>query len=80
MIINRLNEASDTPVINGAADIIENEVYTEYTEVSSYDTEYLVYLHSYEKDGLVYNFVSSANDSTFAFYYILQRNQSDDAG
>ena len=80
MIINRLNEASDMSVINGSADIVEDEVYTEYTEVSSYDTDYVVYLHSYEKDGLVYNFVSSPDDTTFAFYYILQRNQADDEG
>ena len=79
MIINRLNESSELPVINGPGEIIENEVFTEYTEVENYDTDYIVYLHSYEKDGLVYNFVSSKDDPTFAFYYILQRNQADDA-
>ncbi len=78
LIINRLNEASDVPVISGTADITLNDVFTEYTEVEAYDTDYLVYLHSYEKDGLVYNFVSSPDDTTFAFYYILQRNQADD--
>ncbi len=79
MIINRLNDKSDVKVMNGSAEIVENELYTEYTEVESYDTDYIVYLHSYEKDGLVYNFVSGPDDTTFAFYYILERNQSDDA-
>lgn len=79
MIINRLNEASSVSVMNGVAEVVENEVYTEYTEVASYDTDYVVYLHSYERDGLVYNFVSMPEDENFSFYYILQRNASDDA-
>ncbi|MBO6215106.1 MAG: hypothetical protein J6N76_06175 [Lachnospiraceae bacterium] len=79
MIINRLNESSDVEVLNGVAEIVENQVFTEYTQVESYDTDYLVYLHSYEKDGLVYNFVSLPEDDTFAFYYILFRDASEEA-
>ncbi len=77
MIINRLNEESDIQIINGPADITETGVFDEYSTVDYYDTDYVVYLHSYEKDGLVYNFVSSPDDTTFAFYYILQSNESD---
>ena len=79
MIINRLNESSDIQVINGPAEITETDMFDEYSEVEYYDTDYIVYLHSYEKDGLVYNFVSSPDDTTFSFYYILQSNQSDAA-
>ncbi len=79
LIINKLNESSDLPVISGPGEIIENEVFDEYVEIENYDTDYLVYLHSYEKDGLVYNFVSAPNDTGFAFYYILERNGGDDS-
>ncbi len=79
MIINRLNEGSDIQVINGPAEITETGVFDEFAEVEYYDTDYIVYLHSYEKDGLVYNFVSSPTDTSFAFYYILQSNNEDSA-
>ncbi|MCR5097318.1 MAG: hypothetical protein K6B14_00050 [Lachnospiraceae bacterium] len=77
MIINRLNEGSDIQVINGTAEITLTDMFDEYSEVEYYDPDYIVYLHSYEKDGLVYNFVSSQDDSTFAFYYILQSTNAE---
>ena len=79
LAINKLNDGADEAVFNGPAEITETDVFEEYTQVESYDTDYVVYLHSYEKDGLVYNFVSMPDDKGFAFYYILLRNQNDDA-
>lgn len=79
MVINKLNEASDIQVLNGGAEITETEIYEEYTQVESYDTDYVVFLHSYEKDGLVYNFVSLPDDPGFAFYYVMIKSQDEGA-
>ncbi len=53
--------------------------FTEYTRVTGYDTEYEVYLTSFIKDGLVYNFVTGtgADKDMFSFYYIAQEDRSD---
>ncbi len=79
LIINKLNQDSDIQVLNGVAEVVETEVFQEYTEVASYDTDYVVYLHSYEKDGLVYNFVSLEGDPGFAFYYVMVKNQDEES-
>ena len=71
LAVNRLNDASEVNVLNGPAEITENDRYTEYIQVDDYQDDYLVYLHSYQKDGLVYNFVSAEGDGGFDFYYIL---------
>ncbi len=76
--INRLNEASDTDVIAGPATITETDLFTEFTQVDGYQEDYAVWLHSYEKDGLVYNFVSSREDEEFTFYYILSNDLSEE--
>lgn len=78
LLINRLNEQSDVDVLNGPADITEEERFTEFTNIDGYDDSYEVWLHSYEKDGLVYNFVSLKDDTEFAFYYILKGDLSDE--
>lgn len=78
LMINRLNDASEVDVIGGPADITETERFTEYTDVSGYDESYVVWLHSYEKDDLVYNFVSARDDNEFSFYYILKNDLSDE--
>ncbi|MBQ9632706.1 MAG: hypothetical protein IJV04_07345, partial [Lachnospiraceae bacterium] len=76
LAINRLNEGSDINILNGPATVTENDMYTEYTQVDDYQDDYVVYLHSYRKDGLVYNFVSGSTDSHFQFYYILAAAES----
>ena len=75
LMINRLNDESEINILGGSANITTNDVYKEYIEVTDYDTQYMVYLHSYEKDGLIYNFVSDESDDTFAFYYILAKEE-----
>ncbi len=76
LVINYLNENSDADIINGPANITMTDEYTEYTEVAGYEDGYVVWLHSYEKDGLVYNFVSGRDDKEFCFYYILNNDLS----
>ena len=78
LVINRLNDQSDSDVLSGPVEITETNVFTEYTQVDGYDENYRIWLHSYESDGLVYNFVSNEDDDGFAFYYILQSDLSDE--
>ncbi len=77
LTVNKLNAASEGIVMNGPADIDMTSVFTEYTEVGSYDEEYEVYLHTYHKDGLLYTFVTEQGLDTFSFYYIKAENLSD---
>ncbi|MBO6115284.1 MAG: hypothetical protein J6P57_09545 [Lachnospiraceae bacterium] len=73
-----VNERADiSEFFGGAIDLDMEPVYTEYVEVNAYDTEYEVYLVSYAKDGLVYNFVTRDGKDDFAFYYIVQEDMSD---
>lgn len=78
LVINKLNETSGSDVLSGPVEITETDVYTEYTQVEGYDEGYRVWLHSYEADGLVYNFVSNEGDEGFAFYYVVQSDLSDE--
>ena len=77
LTVKKLNAATEGIVLNGPADIDMVSVYTEYTEVSDYDDEYEVYLHTYHKDGLLYTFVTMQGLDTFSFYYIKAENLSD---
>ncbi|MBP5608540.1 MAG: hypothetical protein J6X66_09790 [Lachnospiraceae bacterium] len=77
LTVNKLNAASEGIVMGGPADIDMTSVFTEYTEVGSYDEEYEVYLHTYHKDGLLYTFVTEQGLDTFSFYYIKAENLSD---
>ena len=77
LTVNQLNRETDGIVLNGPADIEMTSVYTEYTEVTSYDNEYEVYLHTYHKDGLLYTFVTSQGMDTFYYYYVQGENLSD---
>ena len=75
LAVNMKNNNEET--FGGTVDIDMNQIYTEYVEVNGYDTEYEVYLVSYSKDGLVYNFVTGDDGNDFAFYYIVQEDKSD---
>lgn len=77
LCVNRLNDASDAIVLNGKANVQMSATYTEYKEVSDYDAQYEVYLRSYQKDGLIYTFVTEQGLDTFYFYYILTEDLSD---
>ena len=77
LTINEISRSTDKVIINGVADITENSVFTEYTEVKDYDRDYQIYLHTYHKDGLMYNFVTEQGLDTFSFYYIVTEDMSD---
>lgn len=77
LAILKLNEESDGAVMSGEPDITMSSVFNEYMEVSDYDKEYVVYLHTYHKDGLTYTFVSSQGMNTFYFYFIQSEDLSD---
>ena len=77
LTINKLNAAAEGIVMNGPADIDMTSVFTEYTEVTDYDDEYEVYLHTYHKDGLLYTFVTMQGLDSFSFYYIKAEDLSD---
>ncbi len=75
LAINEKNNNEET--FGGTVNINLRQIYTEYIEVDDYDTDYEVYLVSYAKDGLVYNFVTEQGRDDFAFYYIIQEDKSD---
>ena len=77
LAVNTLNDSSGGLIINGEADIEMQSVYNEYIEVSDYDEEYEVYLHTYQKDGLIYTFVTDQGMDSFYFYYIIAADLSD---
>ena len=77
LAVNQLNEESDGIVLNGPVDIEMTSEFSEYMDVKSYDEQYEVYLRSYQKDGLVYTFVTDQGLDTFYFYYIILAELSD---
>lgn len=77
LAINKLNADGDGVILSGEADITMNSIYNEYMEVTDYDTEYNVYLHTYHKDGLSYTFVTEQGLDTFYFYFIQAEDLSD---
>lgn len=68
--INYLNKQKQT--LYGTVEMDAVEEYTDYTRVNSIDEDYTVYLYSFRKDGLLYTFVCSDKNDTFAFYSILR--------
>ncbi len=77
LCVNKLNAASDSIVLNGPADIDMNSVFTEYNEITKYDMDYEVYLHTYHKDGILYTFVTDPGVNTFYFYFIQAESLAD---
>lgn len=77
LAVNETSGDGSDDVTANEADIDMQQIYTEYAEVNGYDTEYEVYLVSYAKDGLVYNFVTGAGRDDFDYYYIVQEDKSD---
>lgn len=77
LAILKLNEVSEGAVMSGDPDITMSSVFNEYMEVTDYDAQYSVYLHTYHKDGLTYTFVSDQGMNTFYFYFIQAEDLSD---
>ena len=77
LAILKLNQASEGAVMSGEPDMTMSAVFNEYMEVTNYDTEYAVYLHTYHKDGLSYTFVSNQGINNYYFYFIQAEDLSD---
>lgn len=46
--------------------------YEDYYQVEDYDNAYMIYLYSFHKDGLIYNFICQDKEERFVFYTIEQ--------
>ena len=66
--INILNEHRN--VLNGSVKMEIDEAFTDDIIVKSIDSNYTVYIYSFNYGGLVYSFVCSEKNSGFAFYEI----------
>ncbi len=75
--VNYLNDHSDGQVLYGYADMEISPLFTEYSEVLSYDRNYDVYLHTYKREGVIYTFVGRSNVDSFDFYYIIGEGNED---
>ncbi len=73
--INSINEKREA--FGGPVEITTNEMYKEYVQVTDYNRDYEIYLVSFKKDGLEYNFVTMPGSDSFEFYYILLEDMSD---
>lgn len=49
--------------------------YEDYYQVEGYDEGYTVYLYSFHKDGLIYNFICQGKEEGFSFYTIEQMEE-----
>lgn len=68
--INYLNDISRGQVMKGSVEISQTKTLDDVFTVNSFDKTYEVYLYSFEKGGLRYDFVTADRDGGFAFYSI----------
>ena len=72
--INIMNDNRRT--INGKVEMDVTEVYSDDIIVNSFDSDYPVYVYSFERGGLVYSFVCRERGGKFAFYEIMDGGDS----
>lgn len=53
-----------------AVDMTVNSDYSDYQEITGYDSSRLVYIHAFRKDGLLYSFICPDRTGGFWFYSI----------
>lgn len=68
VIINEMNKVNDISFKPVDMDIKQD--FTEAYTINQYDDTYEVYIYSFQKGGLVYNFICRDRNSGFLFYYI----------
>ncbi|MBR4515650.1 MAG: hypothetical protein IKO61_12295 [Lachnospiraceae bacterium] len=73
--INSINESREA--FGGPVEVTTDDLYKEYVQVTDYNRNYEIYLVSFKKEGLEYNFVTMPGRDTFEFYYILTEDMSD---
>ena len=70
VVINYLNDTSRGKVLKGTVEMDVTRSLDDVITVDSFDKSYEVYLYSFEKGGLRYDFVTMDPDGGFAFYSI----------
>ncbi|MCR4891821.1 MAG: hypothetical protein K5989_06560 [Lachnospiraceae bacterium] len=58
------------PVLNGRVDMDTTEVFSDDIVVHSFDENYMVYVYSFQRGGLIYSFICKGEGSWFEFYGI----------
>ena len=66
--INKMNE-SET-ILSGRVDMDIDQTFSDVAEVKSFDRDYVVYIYSFQRGDVLYNFVTPGADRNFEFYYI----------
>lgn len=70
LAVDKLARKWERVLFSGEPDIDYSSLYNEYVEVTDYENQYEVYLHSYSQDGLIYTFVTEPGLETFYFYFV----------
>ncbi|MCR5453257.1 MAG: hypothetical protein K6F00_11590 [Lachnospiraceae bacterium] len=79
LAINHLNDES--PVYSGKVSMELTRTYDDYYTVSNFDRSYIVYLYTYEKDGLIYTFLTrDPLGNGFDLYFISQSQTAEGGG
>ena len=68
ILINELNRTKDTKMPSVDMDLSQD--FTEAFTINSVDENYEIYLYSFQKDGLVFNFICRDKNEGFLFYFV----------
>ena len=68
--INKILETRD--ILHGEVAMTAEKSHEDLTQVSGYDTDYDIYIYTFQKEGLVYTFVSGDRSGQFLYYAITQ--------
>ena len=74
---NVLNDRKRT--LDGKVDMDLTQVYSDDIVVNSFDTTYPVYVYTFKRGDLVYSFVCKEKGGNFAFYEIMEAEDSSEA-
>ena len=77
LAITKISEENERVYFSGNPKIDTTAVYNEYIDVTDYENQYEVYLHTYRQDGLVYTFVTEPGLETFYFYFVQNEELAD---
>ncbi len=66
--INKIN--SERSILSGRVEMDTEKVFSDVTEVNSFNRNYVIYVYSFRKGDNIYSFVTNGTNSRFEFYYI----------
>ena len=75
--INLLNKTRT--VLQGPVDMKLNQSFSDAAEVRDFDSNYVVYIYSYQRGEVVYSFVCGENKNSFEFYYLTSADEEENA-